>query len=408
MTKPILDRLREFQDFTLEELLDNDHFIKFLKESATDLESEDLEGFNKKFATNFFRAREIIRMVSDSGDKLSEPDVRAIWKKIDFYQNATINASRNSWRSFLGYAAIVILLLSLGTLLFRQFSPGEDLYRFTASSPVDSLNETRIILQTGEEFASSEKVSSIKVTSAGNIEIDNTKEVNVEPVKEKMQVAMNEVVVPYGRKSQLTLSDGTKVWLNAGSRLAFPASFSDDNREVWLEGEAYFEVAKDPAKKFFVRINDLSLQVLGTSFNVSAYGPDKTVETLLVTGSLSLSAKNNSLFGAEEVILNPRQKATYSREVKDIEVKEVKDVEIYTAWTSGWLSFSQQSLKDVAVRMERYYNVKFVFEDGFNSDHVISGKLDLKDSIDTVLDVLSDIVNFQYAITDNQVVVSQK
>ncbi len=408
MTKPILDRLREFQDFTLEELLDNDHFIKFLKESATDLESEDLEGFNKKFATNFFRAREIIRMVSDSGDELSEPDVRAIWKKIDFYQNATINASRNSWRSFLGYAAIVILLLSLGTLLFRQFSPGEDLYRFTASSPVDSLNETRIILQTGEEFASSEKVSSIKVTSAGNIEIDNTKEVNVEPVKEKMQVAMNEVVVPFGKKSQLTLSDGTKVWLNAGSRLAFPASFPDDKREVWLEGEAYFDVARDPSKKFFVRVNDLALQVLGTSFNVSGYGPDQSVETVLVSGSLALAVKNNSLFGSREVILTPNQKATYTRAVKNISVEEVRDIEMYTAWTSGWLSFSQQSMKDVAVKMERYYNVRIIFSEGFNSNNLISGKLDLKDSLEAVLDVLSDIVVFKYEMTENQVIISRR
>lgn len=408
MTKPILDRLREFQDFTLEELLDNDHFIKFLKESATDLESEDLEGFNKKFATNFFRAREIIRMVSDSGDELSEPDVRAIWKKIDFYQNATINASRNSWRSFLGYAAIVILLLSLGTLLFRQFSPGEDLYRFTASSPVDSLNETRIILQTGEEFASSEKVSSIKVTSAGNIEIDNTKEVNVEPVKEKMQVAMNEVVVPFGKKSQLTLSDGTKVWLNAGSRLAFPASFPDDKREVWLEGEAYFDVARDPSKKFFVRVNDLALQVLGTSFNVSGYGPDQSVETVLVSGSLALAVKNNSLFGSREVILTPNQKATYTRAVKNISVEEVIDIEMYTAWTSGWLSFSQQSMKDVAVKMERYYNVRIIFSEGFNSNNLISGKLDLKDSLEAVLDVLSDIVVFKYEMTENQVIISRR
>jgi len=408
MTKPILDRLREFQDFTLEELLDNDHFIKFLKESATDLESEDLEGFNKKFATNFFRAREIIRMVSDSGDELSEPDVRAIWKKIDFYQNATINASRNSWRSFLGYAAIVILLLSLGTLLFRQFSPGEDLYRFTASSPVDSLNETRIILQTGEEFASSEKVSSIKVTSAGNIEIDNTKEVNVEPVKEKMQVAMNEVVVPFGKKSQLTLSDGTKVWLNAGSRLAFPASFPDDKREVWLEGEAYFDVARDPSKKFFVRVNDLALQVLGTSFNVSGYGPDQSVETVLVSGSLALAVKNNSLFGSREVILTPNQKATYTRAAKNISVEEVRDIEMYTAWTSGWLSFSQQSMKDVAVKMERYYNVRIIFSEGFNSNNLISGKLDLKDSLEAVLDVLSDIVVFKYEMTENQVIISRR
>ena len=408
MTKPLEEKLRHFQDFTLEELMDSTEFIKYLKESSLEHETADLEKLDQQFVRNIYRAREIIQILKDGGDDLTESEVRLIWQKIESSQEIQLSGNRQSWRTFLGYAAVVILLLSLGTLLFRQFSPTDDIYRFSAVLPSDSIQDTRIILQSGEEFASSEKVSSIKVNSEGSIEIDQTQKVQVESVKEAKKIAMNEVVVPYGRKSQLTLSDGTKVWLNAGSRLAFPASFSDDNREVWLEGEAYFEVAKDPAKKFFVRINDLSLQVLGTSFNVSAYGPDKTVETVLVTGSLSLSAKNNSLFGTEQVILNPRQKATYSREVKDIEVKEVKDVEIYTAWTSGWLSFSQQSLKDVAVRMERYYNVKFVFENGFNSDHLISGKLDLKDSIDTVLDVLSDIVNFQYEITDKQVVVSQK
>lgn len=408
MTKPILDKLRDIQDLSMEELLDNDTFIKFLKESTIDLEKEDLEGFNKKFVRNLFRAREIIRMLRDSGDELSESEVRDIWKKIDFYQNVSYSASRVSWRPYLGYAAIVIILLSLGTLLFRQFNPDDDTYRFSASLPVDSLNETRIILQTGEEFASSEKVSSIKVTSTGSIEIDNTKEVNVEPVKEKKQVAMNEVVVPFGRKSQLTLSDGTKVWLNAGSRLAFPVNFTEEKREVWLEGEAYFEVARDPSKKFFVRVNDLSLEVLGTSFNVSGYGPDESVETVLVTGSLAVSVNRNSLFGARELILSPRQKATYARNAKNIHVEEVADIEMYTAWTSGWLGFSQKSIKDVAERMERYYNIRFVFSDGFNSNHLISGKLDLKDSLETVMEVLSDIVHFKYEISDNQILISNK
>ena len=408
MAKPIDDRLRDFQDFSLEELLESTEFIKFLKECSQELETANLEKLNKQFARNLFKAREIIQILKDSGDDLTESEVRLIWQKIEKNQEIKLPVNRNSWLSFFGYAAIVILLLSLGTLLFRQFNHGDDIYRFTAVSPADSIHDTRIILQSGKEFASSEKVSSITVTSEGSIEIDKNQKVPVEPVKETRKIAMNEVVVPYGRKSQLMLSDGTKVWLNAGSRLAFPANFPDDKREVWLEGEAYFEVAKDPEKKFLVRVNDLTLQVLGTSFNVSGYGPDKSVETVLVSGSLALVVKNNSLFGTREVILNPNHKATYSRDAKDINVEEVSDIEMYTAWTSGWLSFSQQSLKDVAVKMERYYNIKISFSERFNSHHLISGKLDLKDSLGTVLDVLSDIVVFKYEITDNQVVISAK
>src|SRR5690606_14480825 len=98
------------------------------------------------------------------------------------------------------------------------------------------------------------------------------------------EVWMNEVIIPYGKKSELLLADGTKVWLNAGSRLAFPSRFTRNTREVFLEGEACFQVAKNEEQLFIVKAGNLDVKVLGTHFNVSAYPADATIETVLLEG----------------------------------------------------------------------------------------------------------------------------
>ena len=143
-------------------------------------------------------------------------------------------------------------------------------------------------------------------------------------------------------KSQLVLADGTKVWLNAGSRMAFPSEFTGTQRTVFLEGEAYFEVAHIDAQPFVVNVKEIAVKVLGTRFNITAYTADPTIETILLEGKVSLSGKTPDTSTKTETILEVNQLAVYSKSNRLFEVEEIEDSELYTAWIKGLFHFSQK------------------------------------------------------------------
>jgi ferric-dicitrate binding protein FerR (iron transport regulator) len=219
---------------------------------------------------------------------------------------------------------------------------------------------------------------------------------------------MNEVVIPFGNKSQLILPDGTKVWLNAGSRMAFPNKFSGKKREVFLEGEAYFEVTHNANLPFFVNTKDISIKVLGTKFNVSAYKTDKVAETVLLEGKVAVKELSSMGFMMKETMLAPNQKASFNKENKTISVQNERDADFAIAWTEGWFKFSQQNLNTVLNKLQRYYNVQFEYDPNFSTADMITGKLDLKESIEQTMVALGDVANIQYRINGDKIQIEKK
>jgi transmembrane sensor len=164
-----------------------------------------------------------------------------------------------------------------------------------------------------------------------------------------------EYVTDRGHRSIITLTDGTKVWLNADSKLRTSHDFADGTiREVFLEGEAFFKVKRDVTKPFVVRSSDLKVRVLGTSFNVSAYPEKKNIETTLIEGSVSLETDRS---GVEPVIMKPNQKAIYQRQSQDITLVQQADIESATGWRRGHLTFDNVELGEMIAAMERWFNV---------------------------------------------------
>ncbi|MGM0621027.1 MAG: FecR family protein, partial [Bacteroidota bacterium] len=224
----------------------------------------------------------------------------------------------------------------------------------------------------------------------------------------KTEAKMNEVSIPFGKKSELLLADGTKVWLNAGSRLAFPTKFTGKKREIFLEGEACFEVAHNSEQPFIVNAGGLDIKVLGTNFNVSAYPTEKTVETVLVEGSVAVSRPKTFKLGKKELTLKPNQKASFDKENNEVILTDEPDVDLYIAWTYGWLRYERESLESVLRKVERYYNVEIELPAGYPSDDKISGKLDLENSLETVMGFLSDATGSDFRIAGNKVVIDEK
>ncbi|MEO8171731.1 MAG: FecR domain-containing protein [Sediminibacterium sp.] len=163
------------------------------------------------------------------------------------------------------------------------------------------------------------------------------------------------VTTPRGRQQQLTLQDGSKVWLNSASSIRFPSLFTGDTRQVEITGEAYFEVAKNAAKPFIVKIGEASIEVLGTHFNVMAYANENSLQTTLIEGSVKFHK------GDKSVLLKPGEQ---SRLFANNEIKLLRDadVDLATAWKNGQQTFKEADMATVMRQVERWYDVDVEYQ----------------------------------------------
>lgn len=203
----------------------------------------------------------------------------------------------------------------------------------------------------------------------------------------------NTLEIPRGGAYSLQLADGTKVMLNSESRLRFPQAFTGDTREVFLDGEGYFQVAKNTAKPFIVHCSDYKVRVLGTTFNISAYPGDNVSMTTLVEGRVNVER------GDTRVLLTPGVMASVTR--SGISTREV-EVDSYISWTKDQFSFSEERLVDLLKKISRWYDVDFVFDDPGIEDYKFSGFIPRYENITAVLQIMEQAANVTFKTGDNK------
>ena len=400
---------KEFLKLTVEELIENSDFIAFIQKGENQYEWNKFMAENPEFKPTAASARAIIELFVDKADHISDEDVLSLWKKIDdFDSNDRLKSKRLNTRIFMRYAAIFALALILSTFAYIISDRSNKKYDFSEQTDTSSNTKSRLILSDGTTFDLENDNSNIKLKQDEKLVIENNKVIDLSRQEETGAMKMNEILIPFGKKSRIELEDGTKIWLNAGSRLAFPTRFTGKKREVFLEGEAYFEVAHNNEMPFFVNTKDIYIKVLGTCFNISAYEADPFCETILVEGKVSISGRSTFSFLKDETILSPNQKASFNKVRKTISVQNETDVEMYIAWTEGWFKFSQQNVKDVLNKIQRFYNVTFEYDQNALSSDLLTGKLDLKESIDQVMLALSDVIGIKYKIEGNVIILEKK
>lgn len=215
------------------------------------------------------------------------------------------------------------------------------------------------------------------------------------------KVAMQTVQVPYGQRVNLILSDGTVVWLNSGSRMTYPESFSTGKREINLDGEAYFEVAHNKEKPFVVKTHLYDIEVLGTKFNVDAYSKEGSFEGALLEGKIKITREGEN----RTLILNPSYKAVM--ENNHLIVKEIEDYDVFR-WKEGLICFKQETFIEILKSFQKYYDLKIVIENSKLSNPVITGKFRLSDGVEYALRVLQKDVKFKYKRdVDNNIIYIQ-
>jgi len=205
--------------------------------------------------------------------------------------------------------------------------------------------------------------------------------------------ADNVVKVSRGVVSYLHLPDGTQVWLNSGSRLTYGNTFNKENRNVILEGEAYFEVTKNPKKPFIVKGKEMAVKVLGTKFNVKSYTEDASVVVTLLEGSVHLSDANNQ--SSSSLLLKPNEQATFIKENSKLTVNKV-DAKNACEWIHGNLVFDDQEFGQIVKSLERQYNITIKVEDREIEQLHFYGKFRNTQPIEEILNIMSANQKFHY------------
>jgi ferric-dicitrate binding protein FerR (iron transport regulator) len=209
----------------------------------------------------------------------------------------------------------------------------------------------------------------------------------------------NQVKVPVGGEYQLTLADGTKVWLNSDSEIKYPVQFNEQKRKVWIAGEVYFDVAHNKEQPFVVDVKDVEIEVLGTEFNVEAYADQKYISTSLVEGSVQL--KKNK----ESVIIKPDQQAIIGDDERQFAIKNV-DAKSLALWKDGIFYFQEASLGTIMEKLERWYDVKVFFTNQSIKDKRFSVEVQRYEDIEKIFDILSRTEKVNFEVKSNIVTVT--
>lgn len=296
---------------------------------------------------------------------------------------------RNSRRIVLSISAvaasIAIFIISLH-FIFNKENHVQDIATFAQTLPDNNnlySSDTKLILSENNTVTLNNTESSIEY------EADTIKADDNLILKEKSSL-YNQLITPYGKRSSITFSDGTKAWVNAGSRLIYPAEFSKEKREIYVDGEIYIEVSEDKKRPFVIKTKQMDISVLGTKFNVSAYEDDKIKNVVLLSGSVSISSNTHNK--DKEIILTPNQ--MYSDLENSYSVENV-DASVYILWAQGLYQFESEELGNIITRLERYYGIKIECDTAI-AELKCSGKLDLKDDLNKLLTELSRALPIKY------------
>lgn len=323
----------------------------------------------------------------NSKQKISSP-LRPIWK----------------------YAAVLAFVIGIGFLAKRQLLPNtsQTSIKVVKNGTKTSLGNnivlkmsdgtTRVLNSEGDTTITDAIGNIVANKEENSLTFDEAKEVSDRTLR------YNEVFIPHGQTFRLKLSDGTLVWLNAGSKLRFPQSFvnSDNKRIVYLEGEAYFDVAKNKKKPFIVNTQEVDVKVLGTKFNISSYDTDDEIVTTLIEGSVNVFETRTPENGMN---LTPSFQANYNKFGNEFKKAKV-DTGIFTAWMQNRLVIDHLKFSEILVKLERKYSVKFVNNSESLDNEIYNGEF-LDEDIESVLKTISLSTPFSYEVNQNIITITK-
>lgn len=373
--------------------------IKYLNRQATLIERNELEKWIENH-NNYKLFKEYVKinyLIDLNMDLFETKDSKK--ELLELINKEKKQFKIRKYTRLMKYAAITILFLGIGYFYQQGY--------FTKDSEIIIPRESITLqLENGDIEVINEDGSKNIIDNQGNLlGSQNGSQLVYNNSVSKEKLVYNTLSVPYGKRFEIKLSDGTNVHLNAGSSLKYPVKFIEgENREVFSEGQVYFDVTKDENHPFVVTTDKISVRVLGTQFSVSSYTEDKEVSTVLVEGSVSIYDNNKSYSLETATLLNPGFQADWNKKAGRIEIHKA-DIEMQTAWIDGKIIFRHVPFENIVKKLERHYNVEIINNNkGFSKD-LITASFDVE-TIEEVFKVISEIHPINYTIESNKVIIN--
>lgn len=304
-------------------------------------------------------------------------------------------------RWLVSVAACCLLFIGSYRLFFNP-SPQEEFQAKTVSKLIEKreVKKVKLILSTGREVS----LDGMITEQEGRVSIysDSTglKYSSLDVVTAQ-EVAYNELIVPKGGEYRLKLADGTAIVVNSESVVRYPVNFAGNVREVWLSGEAYFDVARNANQPFLVHLDHAMVKVLGTTFNIMAYHDEIHTEITLVHGSVEVgtSERHELLLPGNQIQVENATLSMRSRKV---------DVHQYIDWKEGILRFDDMPLGQLMTRLSRWYDITFEFKQEKLKEHLFSGGFKKYEQLEHILKMIQEISDVKFSVVNGRVIIDKK
>jgi len=306
-------------------------------------------------------------------------------------------------------AAAVLLLLGLGSYhVFYKIPVKKQIVKNETYDPQPVSNKAILTLADGKKIILTGAQNG-KLADEGSVTIKKTKNGQLVyhegTTPSAPTTAYNFIEIPRGGQYQLTLADGTRVWLNAASTLRYPTSFSGHERRVELTGEGYFEVVHHSKLPFRVVTKGQIVEDIGTHFNINAYADEQSIKTTLVEGAVKVSASGGLSGSRNATILKPGQQSLLKG--SQIDIRKV-DIDNTIAWKNGQFNFNNDNLGSIMRQISRWYNMEVVFENEQSKEKVLSGIITRSVSISELLNMLERTGAVKAKINDHKIIMLDK
>lgn len=304
------------------------------------------------------------------------------------------------WRSIAVAVVLTGAIAAAALFLLRPGQPQQKTAPLAAATQQDIApggNKARLVLGNGRSVLLDQAADGPLATASG----EQVKKQDAELIYSAGGTGNNTLITPNGGQYRVQLADGTKVWLNAASSLQYPAGFRGDDRTVTLSGEAYFEVAEDAAHPFFVKVNGMTVQVLGTHFNINAYSEEKFFTTTLVQGAVRVVS------GGQRITLAAGEQTTLEQQSGRLK-RSAGDTEDAIAWKNGIFTFKNDELSAVMRDISRWYDVEVVYEEGLDEHIHVSGAMRRQEYLTQALKILELTADVHFKVQGRRVSVSKK
>jgi ferric-dicitrate binding protein FerR (iron transport regulator) len=381
--------IQSYSTFTFEDFLQDDFFVESILTPT-----EETELFWKVFQEECTEAssefHKAVRCIKDvNRHRLDSHNVEELWSNIRASNRRFVKRRFVRMGAWMAAASIALFFILRIEFFFPapEIDDRENLREYVALNIRDvETAETQLILSDDRVISLPNRESVISYDSV-SIRVGSPND-GKEEIAKATGSTFHQLIIPVGKRSVLTLSDGTEIWVNADTKLVYPAEFSADKREIFVDGEIYLDVQPDQDRPFIVRTVDMDVQVMGTEFNVQAYNADALKRVVLKSGAVKIS----SVADQHDTRLQP----SYMYELNCGRKTVTKvDVDLHTSWVDEVYICDGERLDIMLTRLSRYYG-KEIIADKRVAELRCNGKLNLKDDIDAVLKIISYIAPVKY------------